>query len=305
MDLSAFFSDSEIPWEKLRDSSLWLRAPDMEAFLDRIVTSQDVVIRAGHLTPKNKVWGILDSVLRMMPRPQEIFQQPEKFLGYFISPEPPIENIVRSEQGIAFDIPLPAEQYPLVTTYLKAAFESLPTFVGLEPGVCRWNFLRFELDWPKNQPTILTADEPHQISPSLMQDVILQLQQTSRELEEKNRELQQRNEELLRMSQNRGARPQVEVHAEDFNQFENRSDIEFEFMNKPVHQVVQNLSKLHDYMVRAHQLVVLLTAGQKQTPGMKQAFHKVDWDIVKAQYPQIILESLDLLKKVGKLENKK
>jgi hypothetical protein len=83
------------------------------------------LIDAGHSTPKKKVWGVLDSVLRMMPRPQEIFQQPEKFLGYFISPEPPVENIVRTENGISFDIPLPAEQYPLVTTYLKSAFEAL------------------------------------------------------------------------------------------------------------------------------------------------------------------------------------
>ncbi len=301
IDLSVYFSDADIPWEKLRNSSLWMRAPDMEAFLERMVKSPDLLVRAGHATPKNKVWGILDSVLRMMPQPQEIFHQPEKFLGYFISPEPPIENIVRTEEGIAFDIPLPAEQYPLVTTYLKAAFEALPIYVGMDAGVCRWNFMRFELDWPKTQTTILNQDEPHQISPQLMQDVILQLQQSSRELEEKNRELLRRNEELVRMNQNAGAaQASSEIKPEDFNQFRNQNEIELDFMNQPVHQVAQNLSKLHDYMVRAHQLVVLLTAGQKQTPGIKQAFHRVDWDIVKAQYPQIILESLDILKKVNK-----
>ena len=298
IDLSAYFSDSGIPWEKLRDSSLWMRAPDMEAFLERINVSHDSLVAAGHNTPKNKVWGILDSVLRMMPKPQEIFQQPEKFLGYFISPEPPIENINRSEVGIAFDIPLPAEQYPLVTTYLKAAFEALPAFVGMDAGVCRWNFLRFELDWPKQQSTILDQDEHHQVSPQLMQDLIHQLQQTSRDLEEKNRELQHRNEELLRLNQNRNGDSDVEMSAVDFNR-----EIEFEFLNKPVHQVAQNLSKLHDYMVRAHQLVVLLTAGQKQSSGIKQAFHKVDWDIVKTQYPQIILESLEILKKINRKDN--
>lgn len=303
IDLSIYFSDADIPWEKLRNSSLWMRAPDMEAFLERMVKSPEILIRAGHSTPKNKVWGILDSVLRMMPKPQEIFQQPEKFLGYFISPEPPIENIVRTEQGIAFDIPLPAEQYPLVTTYLKAAFEALPIYVGMDAGACRWNFMRFELDWPKTQTTILNQDEPHQISPQLMQDVILQLQQSSRELEEKNNELLRRNEELVRRNQNIGTlSASTEIKPEDFNQFKNQNEIEFDFLNQPVHQVAQNLSKLHDYMVRAHQLVVLLTAGQKQTPGIKQAFHKVDWDIVKVQYPKIILESLDILKKVKKPE---
>lgn len=307
IDLSVYFSDAEIPWEKLRDPSLWVRAPDMEAFLERIILNQNTLVEAGHSTPKNKVWGILDSVLRMMPRPQEIFYQPEKFLGYFISPEPPIENIYRTEQGISFDIPLAAEQYPMVTTYLKAAFEALPFYVGMDASVCRWNFLRFELDWPKQQESIL-KDEPHQVSPQLMQDVISQLQKSSQDLEERNRELQRRNEELQQMNHGKKENDQLEINPADFNQFQNIQDdqnqsysnIEFNFMNRPAHQVAQNLSKLQDYMVRAQQLVMLLTAGQKQSPGIKQAFHKTDWEIVKTQYPKIIVESLDILKKINK-----
>lgn len=297
IDLSVYFSDLDIPWEQLRDSSGWMRAPDMEAFLERVIQNQNTIIEAGYNTPKRKVWGVLDSVLRMMPRPQEIFLQPEKFLGYFISPEPPVENIVRTDKSIAFDIPLPAEQYPIVTTYLKAAFESLPLYVGMQMGTCRWNFLHFELDWPEQQPSIIEGEGHHQVSPDLMQDVIRQLQQSSRELEEKNRELQRRNEELLHMSQS-VMNSSDDLRQVEFNQLQNK-DFEFDFMKKPVHQVVQNLSKLHDYMVRAHQLVTLLTAGQKQSPGIKQAFHKVDWDIVKNQYPKIILESIDTLKKVN------
>lgn len=296
IDYSSLFSEEDIPWEQLRNPSNWMRAPDMEAFLDRLVQSQELLVRAGHATPQMKVWGVLDSVLRMMPRPQEIFQQPEKFLSYFISPEPPVENIARSENGIAFDIPLPAEQYPAITTYMKAAFESLPQYVGLSAGNCRWNFMRFELEWPKVQPTILSENEPHQISPQLMQDVIRQLQQSSQELEEKNRELQRKNEELIEMAKHSplAVSGSVKVTTDDFS--------DFDFMKKPVHQVAQNISRLHDYMVRAHQLVTLLTAGQKQSPGIKQALHRVDWEIVKEQYPKIILESLETLKKLDTLK---
>jgi hypothetical protein len=297
IDLSGIFSEIEseidIPWENVRDSSNWMRAPDMEALLERIVPDHQMLVRAGHLTPKKKVWGVLDSVLRMMPRPQEIFQQPEKFLGYFISPEPPVENIVRTETGISFDIPLPAEQYPLVTMYLKSAFEALPMYVGLEAGNSRWTMMRFELDWPATQQSIL-ENEPHQISPQLMQDVIKQLQNSSRELEEKNRELKYRNEELLKFSNGTSQKPEVLISSQNFS--------EFDFMKQPVHQVAQNLSRLHDYMVRAHQLVTLLTAGQKQTPGIKEAFRRVDWEIVKNQYPQIILESLATLKTLNRKE---
>jgi len=299
IDLSGYFSETDIPWELLRDPSYWMRAPDMEAFLERLALSSNILVQAGHCTPKIKVWGVLDSVLRMMPQPQEIFHQPEKFLGYFISPEPPIENLARTAKGLSFDIPLPAEQYPLVTMYLKAAFESLPIYVGQSPAVCEWNDIHLKIDWSTEQTSILN-DESHQISPALMQDVIRQLQESSKDLEEKNRELQRRNEELQRLATNRGSDFSDEERAvihEDFS--------EFEFMKRPVHQVAQNLSRLHDYMVRAHQLVTLLTAGQKQTPGIKEAFRRVDWDIVKNQYPQIILESLETLKKLNNPDKNK
>jgi hypothetical protein len=299
VDLSAYFSETEIPWELLRDSSYWMRAPDMEAFLERLNLRSETLIRAGHKTPKNRVWGVLDSVLRMMPQPQEIFHQPEKFLSYFISPEPPIENLERQQSGLSFDIPLPAEQYPLVTSYLKAAYEALPAYVGHTHAVCEWKDIHFKIEWATSQQSILTEENSERnISPALMQDVIRQLQQSSRELEEKNRELQRRNEELQRMAQqNNGeiANQARELIQQDFSQFE--------FMKKPVHQVAQNLSRLHDYMVRAHQLVTLLTAGQKQSPAIKQLFHRVDWEIVKNQYPQLILESLATLKKLNKPEN--
>ena len=295
MDLSGYFSESDIPWELLRDPSYWMRAPDMEAFLERLSLNSETLVKAGHATPKNKVWGVLDSVLRMMPQPQEIFHQPEKFLGYFISPEPPIENLIRTAKGLTFDIPLPAEQYPLVTTYLEAAFESLPLYVGQSAAACHWTDIHITMEWPTEQISILNEDESRQISPQLMQDVIRQLQESSKELEDKNRELQLRNEELQRLAAqsnlNLPMDEQRPVIREDFS--------EFEFMKRPVHQVAQNLSRLHDYMVRAHQLVTILTAGQKQSPGIKEAFRRVDWDIVKNQYPQIILESLETLKKLN------
>ncbi len=307
LDTSLIAADSEFNWEKLRDGSFWMKAPDMEMFLERFVANPQILIEAGHATPRLKVWGALDSVLRMMPQPQEIFHQPEKFLGYFISPEPPVENIVRSEHGISFDIPLPAEQYPLVTAYLKAAFEALPVYVGLAPGACQWNHVHFHLMWPQSQQNILNEDSNnrHQVSPDLLREVIQQLQQNTHELEIKNRELQRRNEELLQMTQQ--GRPNY--FTDDFGSKQmslSMSDFDFiEATQRPVHNIAQNISKLHDYMVRAHQLVTLLTAGQKATPGMKAAFHRVDWDIVKSQYPQIILESLDLLKGLNKVERYK
>jgi hypothetical protein len=292
IDLSVYFSESDVPWELLRDSSRWMRAPDMEAFLERLSLKDEQLVKAGHRTPKSRCWGVLDSVLRMMPKPIEIFLQPEKFLSYFISPEPPIENLERLQNSLSFDIPLPAEQYPLVTTYLKAAFESLPGYVGKSFAQCTWKDIHFKFEWSDQQQSILSGENDERtISPQLMREVI----RHSRELEEKNRELQRRNEELMAMAaQFKPEEQKNQVKDEDFSQFE--------FMKQPVHHVAQNLSRLHDYMVRAHQLVVLLTAGQKQSAGIREAFHRVDWEIVKDQYPKLIFDSIETLKKLNKSE---
>ena len=137
-DLSPLYEQIHLPMELLKDSSYWMTAPEMENFLETVLRlplkrEENILQRAGHEGPELRAWGVLDSVLRMMPHPQEIFNQPEQFLSYFISPKPPIENLRRDEASISFDLPLPAEQYPLVTTYPKATVESLPVYVG-QPG---------------------------------------------------------------------------------------------------------------------------------------------------------------------------
>src|SRR5690349_16205454 len=133
-DLTPLLESTTLPEEFLRDPSYWMKAADMEAFLQMAQTiSHDdgpLFQKAGHAGPELRSWGVLDSVLRMMPRPQEILAQPQRFLSYFISPEPPVDHVVKTDSSIELDLPISSEIYPLVTNYLKAAFESLPVYVG-------------------------------------------------------------------------------------------------------------------------------------------------------------------------------
>src|ERR1051325_2650402 len=102
----------------------------MESFLGvvnrQIKNLEDVAHRAVDL----KSWGPLDSVLKLMDSPQEILAQPERFLSYFISPPPPVANVKKSRDSLSFETPISEQEFPLVTSYLKAAIEALPTFVG-------------------------------------------------------------------------------------------------------------------------------------------------------------------------------
>jgi hypothetical protein len=311
-DLSPLYDQLPWPIELLRDSSHWLSAPDMENFLQTVLrlpytkADQNILQAAGHAGPKNHAWGVLDSVLKMMPQPQAVFQQPERFLSYFISPEPPVENIVRIENKISFDLPLPAEQYPNVTTYLKAALESLPTYVGQEQAQCEWQHISLSLSWSAKQVSIFNSDPGHQVSPDLLQKVVEELQKHARELEEKNRDLVRKNDELERSKRelvSDSSKPQGMLPQEM-----TLSDLSFH-ETEPGYVIAQNLARLHDYMVRAQQLVTVLASLQAQgkvPPAVKELMRRVDWDFVKNQYPRTISESVEHLRRLqSQLETRK
>ncbi|MBX2988768.1 MAG: hypothetical protein KF802_12810 [Bdellovibrionaceae bacterium] len=301
-DLSSFYDPGFPAMEVLRDPSTWMSAPEMESFLETLVRmswsrSDGSLLRdAGHASPGNHAWGVLDSVLRMMPKPREIFHQPERFLSYFISPEPPIENLRQSDASVSFDLPLPAEQYPHVTAFLKAAFESLPVYVGQGLAVCDWSEIHLKITWPTVQETLFEKDPGHQLSPELLKSVIADHQRLLRELEEKNLELQRKNEELRQLREDM-AQPQAAVVLR--NPEEVLSSLAID-SHSPAFTISQNLARLHDYFVRAQQLVVLLSgvARKEKEPAIKEALRRVDWEHVKSQYWRAISESVESLRRL-------
>ena len=307
-DLTPIYEQSTLSLDLLRDSSYWISAPQMENFLSLVLhlplkNEDSLLERAGHEGPELRAWGVLDSVLRMMPRPQEIFNQPEQFLSYFISPKPPIDNLRRDESGVSFDLPLPAEQYPLVTTYLKAAFESLPLYVGQPLAKCEWREIHLKLNWSTQQSSMLNEETiGHQVSPALFQSLIDDLQRTQREredlqkfvgdLEAKILEYEKQNLDLAKVQATK-VEPAISLLPAEgsLSGFQFASDTPFD-------QLFQNLARMQDYMVRAQQLVVMLAAQGKMTPAVKEAMRRVDWDFVKTQYPRTVSESMDVLRKM-------
>jgi hypothetical protein len=237
-------------------------------------------------------------VLRMMPRPQEIFRQPQRFLSYFISPEPPVENLVTTDSSIEFDLPVSSEIYPLVTSYLKAAFESLPVYVGQPLAQATWTDIHLKLNWASEQESIFEQDPGHQISPELLNSVVASLEKHQRELEEKNRELQERNEQLSK------AQKEMEAQIAERVQLEG-------MLHEPVHKLdwmdegsvsvlKGNVAKLSDYMVRAQQLITMLVGQDRLKPAVKEAMRRTDWERVKVQFPQTVHESRSILEQTQK-----
>lgn len=309
-DLTSLYEQTHLSGDLLRDSSYWISAPDMEQFLELAIRlplkrDGDILQRAGHHGPELRAWGVLDSVLRMMPRPQEIFNQPEQFLSYFISPKPPIENLRRDEVSISFDLPLPAEQYPLVTSYLKAAFESLPVYVHQPLAHCEWSGIALKLNWSTEQKSIFSENVGHQVSPDLFQNLIDDLQKTQREREDLQKYVSDLEEKIRSYEKQKITLTNIESETTStvpatslLPQEGSLAHLNFS-SESPSYALNQNLARMHDYMVRAQQLITMLAAQGKMTPAVKEAMRRVDWEFVKTQYPRTVFECMELVKKIN------
>src|SRR6185437_9128932 len=146
--------------------------------------------RIGHGAKDLKAWGVLDSVLRMIEKPDEIFLQPQRFISYFISPAPPIANIRRGETTVSFDLPISFEEYPYVATYIRSAIEAIPLFMGLPMADTTWQQNRGDVNWSQSQRVFGGgALERRQMAPELVQNLISTLEKTEQALLEKTQEL--------------------------------------------------------------------------------------------------------------------
>ncbi len=300
-DLSDLLDATVLPEEFLRDPSYWMQAAEMEEFLRQALQlsqrtqEYNLFQRAGHEGPSLRAWGVLDSVLRMMPRPQEILAQPERFLSYFVSPSPPIEDLKRTENSIDFDLAVSADQYPLATSFLVASFESLPVYGGQPLASCRWEGIHIHIRWNVEQAALFeTAEQDRQISPELMRSVLSTLEKHARELEEKNRELQAKNEALLLAQANFQAAqlmPKISKLPVNLESEEPLAKPGIAALAEQQALALQgNIARLSDYMVRAQQLITMLVAQDRMSPQVKEAMRRMDWDRVRQQFPKTIEE---------------
>lgn len=306
--MTLLLESSSLPEEFLRDPSYWMPAAEMENFLQMAQKFSreegPLLQKIGHAGPELRSWGVLDSVLRMMPRPQEIFSQPQRFLSYFISPAPPVENVTKTDFSIELDLPVSSEIYPLVTTYLKAAFESLPVYVGKPLATGHWQDIHLKISWASDQASIFEQDPGHQISPELLRSVVASLERHQRELEQKNRELQIRNEQLSKTQKEMEAQIKAKEKVADTDQIQGTLSEpihKLEFIDQDsIHALNHNISKLTDYMVRAQQLVTMLVGQDRLKPTVKEAMKRIDWDRIKSQFPETVQETRHILEKTQK-----
>lgn len=225
-DVSALLNSISVPEEFLRDPSYWIKVEDFESFLNKFLeirgeTSSNVLSEVAKTCVELRSWGVLDSVLRMMKNPGDVFSQPERLLSYFIAPAPPVDHVVRGADGIAFDLPMATEHFPLSCEFVRASFEMIPVFMGQAEASCQWEGIRISLNWAQK-----TKDQP-------LAEVAVPHYEPPVDLEE----------------------------------------------------IRHHVARLSDYMVRAQQVITLLSASKGTDKQVKEALRRVDWELVQTQFP--------------------
>ncbi len=323
------------PIEFLKDPSCWLKSKQMEDFLDHVSTHYkssneelSILSLVGHQSKELRAWGVLDSVLRMLQSPQDVFLQPQRFLSYFISPPPPVANVKHSENSVVLDLPIAGDEFPRVVEYLKAAIESLPSYLGQSLAQVSWENSRLKIEWCTRQANLLEEMRDEKaLHPELVQNILRDLEQSQKQIEELQISLQSKNEEveLLKKTVAPEVAPPTEnkitenivlpsmvKKTEQESVAAELADISAALSGETteikLQDSLQKLYRLADYMTRSQQLVTMLVAQNRATPQVKEAMRRVDWDVVQKSslihFKEVIekLQDLDsMIKKSVKL----
>lgn len=299
--LDSLYEWVEISPDQLRDTTGWIFADQVEEFLKQIeleyaseIGEDNFCETLGHMSESLKSWGVLDSVLRMMTSPKDIYSQPQRFISYFISPEPPLVNMDRQESKISFDLPISQEEYPYVTSYLAAALEALPTFMGESLAHVTWSGTRVTVRWDQLQDQLFKrSEETPNYKPELMRSLVNSLENNEKAIEKKDLQIRELENELMQMKArinqliSMESQPQLLLNREEWAA-KATSAIE-----TPLGNVYSFVMKLGDYMGRAQQLVTLMSALSGQSKQMKEAMRRMDWDYIRSEYPILIQSSIN------------
>ena len=312
-DLEAFYERCDWPSEFLRDPSSWLEADKMEGFLKQIDAEfgrgpqieENLITVCGHMCKDLRSWGVLDSVLRMVQAPKDLFAQPERFLSYFVSPAPPLGEIQRGQNSVSFVLPVSEVQFPFVTSYLRGALEALPSYINKPLASVVWDNSRVTISWSDNQASLFGEAEETDLSlhPELMRNILFNLESSQKQLDELKCSLIAKDEEInhLRALVSRGPQsPQTSFQgsfASAANALTAPAPIP-DATSTRVGEVLHELYRLGDYVARGQQLITLLVGQGRQTRQVEEAMRRVNWDYVSSAGPQLVKWAVGELQKI-------
>ncbi len=307
VSLEGLYSSLDVPEEFLRDPSSWLESAEMENFLKiahlmyqaEESSSQELMELVGHKSIDLHCWGVLDSVLRMMEKPEEIYLHPERFLSYFISPIPPISELEKTQDSIGFQISISSYDYPLTAKYIKSALEALPLFFGQGLASVEWRGQVLDISWAEKQDSLFSQKElERNVKPDLVDTLMTSLEKKQKELEQKNKELLEKNKLLEETQKKLESQYKEKIYSEKLSNLTELAASLAHEINNPLAYVTSNMLRLQDYFVRAQQLITILIGQDRLTPQVQEAMRRTDWLMIQKDFPELVGEANLGLQKV-------
>lgn len=297
-ELDQMLEVAPAPAERLRDPFGWIEAQQLEnflVFLDREYGQRDasrssLALRVGMSCEQIRAWGALDSVLKMMSSPVEIFRHPDRFLSYFISPAPPLNILQKEAEKIVFDVPITSSEYPMVTQYLQGALSALPLYQGRDLAVVTWREARVDISFQQTQSSFFEIQNAQlHVRPDLLRSLMSSLEESQLELERLNRIIVEKDSKIESLRKDQ-AKPVAGQQPANQQKLEVRSHV----------------FKLQDYFVRAQQLITLLVAQGRMDSQVRKAMNKVDWQRIQQDFPQLVKQlNQDISSEMNKIEVEK
>lgn len=281
-DLSAVLQQIDVADEFLHDPASWLEAPKMEMLLREIDNTfldlpEDYVREVGRSSEQLRTWGVLDSVLKMVESPLDIYCQPSRFISYFISPEPPIAEWKQNDSKITFQLPVSSQQYPFITRYLVGALEGLPNYMRQPPAQVSWDDSCIEITWSQSQENLLSVEDLQlrQFNPQWVRSMMDSLEQHQKSFETKKTHVD-------------GGVSVPLAELRELQTFLSTSAHKFEKVYADIMTTKNDFLKLHDYFVRSQQLITFLVHAGRKTKQVDEAMRRMDWAHVQSAYDQMV-----------------
>lgn len=296
-DVQTVLQACDVPVEFLRDTSYWLQATKMEDFLQLVdETYLDLPERycfdIGKASEGLRAWGVLDSVLKMVESPLDIYGHPTRFLSYFLSPEPPIDSWKNNGDIISFQIPISANEFSCITCYLAGALEGLPNYMGKNTGVVNWSDYTVTIRWSQNQESLLPEEElqTRQFNPQWVRTVIDSLENHEKSIQ-------------ARSSQQHSSL----AESEQMKAFLQQTVSAVSGLSEDISVLREDFLRLHDYFSRAQQLITFLVHSGRKTKQVDEAMRRMDWTKIQQSYDELvtgacqrIIGSRDKAKQLGR-----
>ena len=201
VDSEKVFELTDLPTEFLRDPTCWIPAQDVEKFVTRIdlefggIFHDSLAKLVGHECHEARAWGVLDSVIKMMSKPQDLYLQPHRFLSYFVSPAPPVGDVLRAQESISFELPISNQEFPYVCEFLRSALEVLPCYLGRSAAHVEWQQTRIKIAWSESQNELLKGEDLNpNYKPELVQNLMQALEESQRQIEDLRNQLSANSE---------------------------------------------------------------------------------------------------------------